>query len=217
LFSDFGLCKPTNYFKSSTKSSIYGVLPYIAPEVLRGNPYTPASDVYSFSMIMWEIITGVPPFDDKAHDFQLCLSICKGERPDIVKNAPQCYTKLMKRCWNLDPTKRPSVVEINNTIKRWMGYKSIRNINEISDEKLKNDIKDFWKADESLAQEVNNPIAIKNDPIRKSHSQTYDTSRLLDFTGKLNETLTQEEKETIQLLPQTEGLGCEVKFYSEQD
>jgi len=123
----------------------------------------------------------------------------------------------MKRCWNPDPTKRPSVVEINNTIKRWMGYKFIRNINEISDEKLKNDIKEFWKADELFLAQANNQIAIKNDPIRKSHPQAYYTSRLLDFTGKLNETLTREEKETIQLLPQTEGLGCEVKFYSEQD
>ena len=216
--TDLGLCKPVEYFKStSKKKEIYGVLPFVAPEVLRGNPYTLASDIYSFSMIMWEFTSGTLPFNDRAHNFQLCLSICKGERPKIVKNVPQCYTKLMKRCWNPDPTKRPSVVEINNTIKRWMGYKFIRNINEISDEKLKNDIKEFWKADELFLAQANNQIAIKNDPIRKSHPQAYYTSRLLDFTGKLNETLTQEEKETIQLLPQTEGLGCEVKFYSEQD
>ena len=36
-------------------------------------------------MIMWEIISGVPPFDDRPHDIQLSFSICKGERPEIIK------------------------------------------------------------------------------------------------------------------------------------
>src|ERR1051325_12221823 len=52
--SDLGLCKPVNYYSSTDKNDIYGVLPYVAPEVLRGNSYTLASDVYSFGMIMWE-------------------------------------------------------------------------------------------------------------------------------------------------------------------
>ncbi|CAI2186306.1 15710_t:CDS:2, partial [Funneliformis geosporum] len=42
-----------------------------------GQPYTLASDIYSFSMIMWEFISGVSPFDNEAHDFQLSLDICK--------------------------------------------------------------------------------------------------------------------------------------------
>ena len=47
--SDLGLCKPTKYFESEfKKNDIYGVLPFVAPEVLRGKPYTSASDIYSF-------------------------------------------------------------------------------------------------------------------------------------------------------------------------
>ena len=89
--------KPLNHYNSSSdKKGVYGVLPYIAPEVLRGKPYTQASDIYSFSMIMWEFISGVPPFDDRPHDIQLSLSICKGERPEFIKNTPECYTNLMK-------------------------------------------------------------------------------------------------------------------------
>ncbi|GBB98789.1 hypothetical protein RclHR1_03320015 [Rhizophagus clarus] len=78
----------------------------MAPEVLRGNPYTPASDIYSFSMIMWEFTSGVPPFNNRAHDLQLSLSICKGERPKIIENTPQCYADLMKKCWNENPLKK---------------------------------------------------------------------------------------------------------------
>ena len=51
--SDLGSCKPIDYFKNRANNDTYGVLPYVAPEVLRGKPYTPASDVYSFAMIMW--------------------------------------------------------------------------------------------------------------------------------------------------------------------
>ncbi|CAI2196345.1 19303_t:CDS:2, partial [Funneliformis geosporum] len=51
---DLGLCKPVNYFQSFKNNDIYGVLPFVTPEVLRGQPYTLAT-----------------------HDFQLSLDICK--------------------------------------------------------------------------------------------------------------------------------------------
>ncbi|POG80531.1 kinase-like domain-containing protein, partial [Rhizophagus irregularis DAOM 181602=DAOM 197198] len=107
--SDLGLCQP---IKSVLEEyDIYGVIPFMAPEVLRGKSYTPASDIYSFSMIMWEFTSGVPPFNDRAHDLQLSLSICEGERPEIIENTPQCYVDLMKKCWNEDPLNRPSALK----------------------------------------------------------------------------------------------------------
>ncbi|POG81756.1 hypothetical protein GLOIN_2v1505060 [Rhizophagus irregularis DAOM 181602=DAOM 197198] len=47
-----GLCKPADYKESeSAKNKIYGVLPYISPEILRGQNYTKASDIYSFEIL----------------------------------------------------------------------------------------------------------------------------------------------------------------------
>jgi serine/threonine protein kinase len=94
--SDLGLSQPVKSFLK--KYDIYGVIPFMAPEVLRGKSYTLASDIYSFSMIM---------YNNRAHDIQLSLSICKGERPEIIENTPQCYANLMKKCWDEDPLKRP--------------------------------------------------------------------------------------------------------------
>src|SRR5688572_1914610 len=122
---DLGLCKPIESF--SEKSNIYGVLPFVAPEVLRGKSYTLASDIYSFSMIMWEFTTGIPPFNDRAHDLQLAPSICKGERPEIIKNIPQCYMDLMKKCWSEDLLKRSNTLDIKNTFENW--YRNICNKN----------------------------------------------------------------------------------------
>ncbi|GBB97816.1 hypothetical protein RclHR1_03080005 [Rhizophagus clarus] len=167
--SDLGLCRPVKSFLK--KHDIYGVIPFMAPEVLRGKPYTSASDIYSFSMIMWEFTSGVPPFNNRAHDFQLSLSICKGERLEIRENTPQCYIDLMKKCWNEDPLKRPSASEISNIIADWI----FRPYLKISKE-LKSNIMEF----------INVPIG-NDEPITESHSQACYKSRLLDFTSKKSE------------------------------
>ncbi len=185
--SDLGLCKPVEYFQSTKKNDdIYGVLPFVAPEVLRGKPYTLASDIYSFSMIMWEFTSGVPPFDNVEHDLCLALSICRGKRPEIIKNTPQCYIDLMKKCWDKDPLKRPKAFEIRNIIRKW--YRTISNIENIDiNEESENIIKEFYNADKFLKQKQTNVSAFK------SHPQAYHTSRLLDFTKQLNEILNQKE------------------------
>ena len=177
------------YFQSSLKNdNIYGVLPFVAPEVLRGRPYTLASDIYSFSMIMWEFTSGIPPFDDKAHDFQLSYNICKGKRPEIIENTPQCYIDLMQKCWDKNLLKRPNSFEIKKIIKDWIMKicdKSIinENFNKELENKIWNCIKEFYNADKYLKQ---NPT---NDLIIKSHPQAYHTSQLLSFTKKLNKIL----------------------------
>ncbi|UZO07075.1 uncharacterized protein OCT59_027378 [Rhizophagus irregularis] len=49
--SDFGLSRPVN--QTINSNEIYGVIPYMAPEVLRGKPYTKAADIYSFGIIIY--------------------------------------------------------------------------------------------------------------------------------------------------------------------
>jgi serine/threonine protein kinase len=189
--SDLGLCKPVENFQSSfssKKNDIYGVLPFVAPEVLRGKPYTPSSDIYSFSMIMWEFVSGIPPFNDRAHDLQLSINICKGERPECIEDVPQYYTDLMKKCWDKDPLKRPDASEIENLIKYWCKNIARNDIDGIDDLNGKPKfIVEFYKADKTLKEKKTN---ISN----KSHLQAYHTSRLLDFTIKLNEILDQEDQ-----------------------
>ncbi|CAI2197397.1 2749_t:CDS:1, partial [Funneliformis geosporum] len=95
---DLGLYKPVEYFQSShKKNKIYGVLPFVTPEVLRGQSYILASDIYSFSIIMWELISEIIPFNNEAYDFQLALSIYQDKRPQIINKTPQYYINLMKK------------------------------------------------------------------------------------------------------------------------
>jgi len=101
--SDLGFCGPAD--KSS--KSIYGNLPYIAPEVISGNGCTFKSDIYSFAMLMWEISSGQPPFINYEHDFDFVMSIINGMRPKVVPGTPLEFKSLMKQCWDADPSKRP--------------------------------------------------------------------------------------------------------------
>ncbi len=84
--SDLGMCQPANKVK---EEGIYGVLPYMAPEVLCGYQYTKASDIYSFGIIMNEFISEETPYSNIPHDHALTIKICKGIRPKISQDTPK--------------------------------------------------------------------------------------------------------------------------------
>src|SRR5260364_49004 len=74
--ADLGLSITANIASKSNSDGIYGILPYIAPEVLNKHPYTKESDIYSFSIIMWEILYGKPvPYEPKS-DIEFQLQVC---------------------------------------------------------------------------------------------------------------------------------------------
>ncbi|GBB99010.1 hypothetical protein RclHR1_00340001 [Rhizophagus clarus] len=160
---DLELCKPISDLQTFDKE-IYGVVPYMAPEVLRKKPYTLASDIYSFSIIMWEFTSGIPPFNDRAHDHQLIYDICKNERPEIIRNTPKCYVDLMKRCWDSNPSNRPTITELEHEISEWIRcvskfYEINRNGNykyQVPDvnNKLYDDMLEFVKANNTLKNKL---------------------------------------------------------------
>ncbi|GET53730.1 kinase-like domain-containing protein [Rhizophagus irregularis DAOM 181602=DAOM 197198] len=175
---DLGLCKPIQ--NSDDKiDKVYGIIPYMAPEILRNNPYTPASDIYSFSMMMWEFTSGIPPFNNKAHDVELILSICEGDRPVIIKNTPKCYEKML----GFRPFQKTNIVIIENTISEWLRcvneYYKLNGEDEPRyevpniDNQLKNDMYEFIKANSVLTLEQDNISVLQ------THPQAYYTSRLL--------------------------------------
>ena len=94
--TDLGMCGPVD---DELSNKIYGIISYIAPELLRGNnnkKNTKETDVYSVGMLMWEIFSGHPPFDDKAHNYRLIFDICEGLRPPILSEIPVDYAEMMQ-------------------------------------------------------------------------------------------------------------------------
>ncbi|PKY32094.1 kinase-like protein [Rhizophagus irregularis] len=110
--SDLGFCGPVD----KSPKSIYGNLPYIAPEIISGRKYTFASDIYSIAMLMWEISSGRPPFNNHENGYYLAMNTVNGIRPRIVPGTPLEYKNLMKQCWDADPLMRPDIVTLRNKI-----------------------------------------------------------------------------------------------------
>src|ERR1051325_1634313 len=60
LITDLGLCRPADKAPSQSRDKkIYGVLPYVAPEVLRRKKHTRSNDIYGFGIIAYEMCTGL--------------------------------------------------------------------------------------------------------------------------------------------------------------
>jgi serine/threonine protein kinase len=110
--SDLGFCGPAD----KQLDSIYGNLPYIAPEVIFKRETTFASDIYSIAILMWEVSSGQPPFSNYQHDYHFASKIMNGMRPKIMPKTPLEYKKLMEQCWHADPTKRPDINYLYNKI-----------------------------------------------------------------------------------------------------
>ncbi|GBB86885.1 hypothetical protein RclHR1_13310001 [Rhizophagus clarus] len=178
--SDLGLCKKID---DVNETNIYGVMPYVAPEVLKKKPYTRAADIYSFGMIMYVIATGKQPFIDQAHNEILAISICNGTRPKInEKIMPKCYIDLIKKCWNSNPDNRPNSIEIKDTIKLF--YDSLDQNFEKKEQKHYEIEEQFKKTQEYRKA---NFLSIKNNQVTVSHPQAVYSSRLLNpFTKNLD-------------------------------
>ncbi|CAB5377499.1 unnamed protein product [Rhizophagus irregularis] len=175
FISDMGLCEDVN---NTSDVKTYGVIPYIAPEVLRRKPYTQAADIYSFGMIMYFTATGKQPFDNCAHDHHLTLEICKGIRPKINElEAPKCYIDLMKRCWDSNPDNRPNATELNIEIKSFYDFYSSYKKGNLNATEIR---KQFKEA------EAYRKLHLSSVKENKQHPGAIYTSRLLNpFTKDL--------------------------------
>jgi serine/threonine protein kinase len=173
--SDMGLCGEVG---NADGNNIYGVIPYMAPEVLRGEPYTQAADIYSFGMIMYFMATRRQPFSNCAHDHLLVLDICNGIRPKINEfEAPECYIDLMNKCWDPDPKNRPDVLKINGLIKLFHRSYLIKASN-IESKQIK---KQFEEVEKHRKEKRRGLSSNENDQ-SVIHPQANYTSRLITYS-----------------------------------
>lgn len=114
---DLGLSKVKQH--TLVSGGVRGTLPWMAPELLSGksNMVTEKIDVYSFGIVMWELLTGDEPYAD-LH----CASIIGGIvnnslRPEIPTWCDPEWKSLMESCWASDPAERPSFSEISQRLR----------------------------------------------------------------------------------------------------
>ncbi|RGB36129.1 kinase-like domain-containing protein [Rhizophagus diaphanus] len=114
---DLGLSQPAN--NTLSNNEIYGVIPYVAPEIFKGAAFSKESDIYSLGMIMWELTTGCKPFANVEHDINLINKIIDEKRPEFTNDTPEWFANLMKKCWDANPSKRPTIDEIYDSVSNY--------------------------------------------------------------------------------------------------
>lgn len=116
--SGFTLCcifdHPLKISMEMEMESSVGTPIYMAPELLKGekNEYGAGVDVYSFSIMAYEIVTGIRPFSNHKNRHQLFEDILRGVRPTFSDEVTKPMKELISRCWNEDPHERPEFEEI---------------------------------------------------------------------------------------------------------
>ncbi|KAI5539558.1 protein kinase protein [Trichomonas vaginalis G3] len=107
---DFGFVR-VDSFEPST--GMIGTPQWMAPEVMMCSPmYDNKVDVYSFGIVLWEMLTNQPPYAGIPVQRLPTLIVKNEYRPEIPEGTPPALAGLIKDCWSSDPTKRPSFAEI---------------------------------------------------------------------------------------------------------
>lgn len=110
---DFGL---VGFQRSGTPhTGFVGTVQWMAPELLRSNPhYDEKVDVYSFAMMLYELLTLKEPYLGMGQDQIVMGVIERGLRPEIGSHyGPQGLIDLIEQCWAENPAERPSFDQIS--------------------------------------------------------------------------------------------------------
>lgn len=98
-------------------SGIAGTRRYMAPEVAQVIPYGLAADVYSYGIVVWEMMTLKPAYRNYTRAKHFKEVIVEGKRPKLPRSWPYVERNLLARCWAPKPTDRPSFQAICELIK----------------------------------------------------------------------------------------------------
>ncbi|KAI4813867.1 hypothetical protein KUCAC02_003088 [Chaenocephalus aceratus] len=122
--SDFGLARWNGLSRADdiSRDGFCGTIAYLPPESIieKDKASDTKHDVYSFSIVIWGILTQKKPYQGENNILQIMVKVVKGVRPDLAA-VPRCrpsactgFLSLMQRCWTTNPDARPSFQEITS-------------------------------------------------------------------------------------------------------
>ncbi|OHT01568.1 TKL family protein kinase [Tritrichomonas foetus] len=107
---DFGIARFMDSSQPMTRA--IGTPHWMAPEMLSNGKYGKEVDVYSYSMILYELLTDEVPWSDTRPESMLKQVLVDQKRPALPRDTPPALKDLIKMCWSQNPKSRPSFSEI---------------------------------------------------------------------------------------------------------
>ena len=113
---DFGMSRSLDH--TTAQSAVTGTYRWMAPEIVRdpNARINKKCDVYSYAMVLYELVTLKLPFHDAPTDQMAMVDAVTGKRPSLPESDSECapfLRCLITACWDADPKTRPSFEEIN--------------------------------------------------------------------------------------------------------
>lgn len=104
--SDFGTSREWN--EISTKMSFAGTVAWMAPEVIRNEPCSEKVDIWSFGVVLWELLTCEVPYKDVDSSAIIWGVGNNSLHLPVPNTCPDGFKLLIKCCWSVKPRNRPS-------------------------------------------------------------------------------------------------------------
>ncbi len=120
--TDFGLAKDSHGTALTRPGQALGSMDYMAPEQIRGEQVTAATDIYALGCVIFECLEGRPPFADRG-GMQVLWAHLREEPPDPTRDdIPHAFTQALKVALRKQPSERPSTsVEYARSLSRAAG------------------------------------------------------------------------------------------------
>ncbi|XP_044497273.1 serine/threonine/tyrosine-protein kinase HT1-like [Mangifera indica] len=115
--ADFGIACEEQYCDAWADDP--GTYRWMAPEMIKHKPYGRKVDVYSFGLILWEMVAGTIPYEEM-NPIQAAFAVVnKNLRPVIPGDCPPAMAALIEQCWSLHPEKRPEFWHIVRVLEQF--------------------------------------------------------------------------------------------------
>ena len=115
---DFGLLRelPKDVDIYVAKTKVAFPIRWMAPESLMRKEFSPATDVWSFGIVMWEMYNPKGKPYKEMNNTQVAVNVNQGMRLSIPEAYPPIVISIMKACWQHHPSKRPSFLLISSLL-----------------------------------------------------------------------------------------------------
>lgn len=117
--SDFGLGRMGD---ADAMTQSVGTVSHMAPELLVEGTMSPAADVFSFGVILWELWAGKRAWDGMSSVQVIFAVTCEARMLEVPEGMPPEYASLMSDCMSMDKDKRPSFAEIVPRLEKYLDY-----------------------------------------------------------------------------------------------
>eukprot|EP00544_Gedaniella_sp_CCMP2646_P007213 CAMPEP_0202487526 /NCGR_PEP_ID=MMETSP1361-20130828/5799_1 /ASSEMBLY_ACC=CAM_ASM_000849 /TAXON_ID=210615 /ORGANISM="Staurosira complex sp., Strain CCMP2646" /LENGTH=364 /DNA_ID=CAMNT_0049116901 /DNA_START=834 /DNA_END=1928 /DNA_ORIENTATION=- len=129
---DFGLSRTLprdgdDLAGSFQMSGKIGTKMYMAPEVYLRQPYNTKADVYSFALLLWEVLALQRPVARHTKKTYRTRVVKKGERPPMDTSWPVEIQELLKKCWSSDMNERPTMKQVRAILEKQVAILSKNN------------------------------------------------------------------------------------------